>query len=316
MMSMTTSAAVYDTDLPLPGRRQGKVRDIYEVPATPGRPPSLLIVASDRISAFDVVLPTPIPGKGKALTRISTEWFSWARNQNIIDDHLLSTSPEDVPGLDESHWPSIEGRMMLGRAAHVVPVECVVRGYITGSGWKEYLRDGTVCGIKLPEGLQQCDQLPEPIFTPSTKATEGHDENIDFQTACGIAGTDVMTRLRDVSLELYNRAVEYARPRGLILADTKFEFGFALDESGQPTDELLLVDEILTPDSSRYWPAEHYEPGRDQESFDKQYVRNWLQEICDRGEWDKTPPGPGLPEEVINNSLARYDEASQRLFGS
>ncbi|MCH2133775.1 MAG: phosphoribosylaminoimidazolesuccinocarboxamide synthase [Phycisphaerales bacterium] len=314
-MTATHSAAVYQTDLPLPGRRQGKVRDIYEVPAAVGGRPSLLIIASDRISAFDVVLPTPIPGKGRALTRISTEWFNWVRPRNIIADHLISTNPEDVPGLDESHYPSIEGRMTLGRAAQVVPVECVVRGYITGSGWKEYQRDGSVCGIKLPAGLQQCDQLPEPIFTPATKATEGHDENIDFETACTIAGTDVMTRLRDISMEIYTQAVEYAKPRGLMLADTKFEFGFALDEKGQPTDELLLVDEILTPDSSRYWPAEDYEPGRDQESFDKQYVRNWLQEICDRNEWDKTPPGPALPEDVIRNSLDRYDEAGQRLFG-
>ena len=171
MMTMTSSNAVYNTDLPLPGRRQGKVRDIYEVPGKAGSPPSLLIVASDRISAFDVVLPNPIPGKGRALTHISTEWFNWVREQNIIADHLLSTKPEDVGGLDESHWPSVEGRMMLGRAAQVVPIECVVRGYLAGSGWKEYQQDGTVCGIKLPEGMKQCEQLPEPIFTPSTKAT-------------------------------------------------------------------------------------------------------------------------------------------------
>ncbi|MBG81026.1 MAG: phosphoribosylaminoimidazolesuccinocarboxamide synthase [Phycisphaerae bacterium] len=315
MMSTTDVAAVYQTDLPLPGRRQGKVRDIYEVPATAGRPPSLLIVASDRISAFDVVLPSPIPGKGRALTDISSKWFDWVREQNIIADHVISTDPADVPGLSEEDYPSVEGRMVLGRAAQVVPVECVVRGYITGSGWKEYQKTGKVCGIDLPADLQLCDQLPEPIFTPSTKATEGHDENIDFETACTIAGTDVMNRLRDLSLEIYKKGVEFARPRGLILADTKFEFGFALDDNGQPTDELLLIDEILTPDSSRYWPAEDYEPGRDQESFDKQYVRNWLQEICDRGEWDKTPPGPALPEDVIRNSLARYDEARQRLFG-
>ena len=314
-MTMVDLPAVYETDLPLPGRRQGKVRDIYDVPATAGRPPSLLIVASDRISAFDVVLPTPIPGKGCALTSISTRWFNWARQQNIVADHLLSTEPSEVPGLAESDFPSVQGRMMLGRAAQVIPIECVVRGYITGSGWKEYGQTGEVCGIKLPAGLQQCEQLPEPIFTPSTKATEGHDENISFQTACGIAGSDVMTRLRDISIELYAKAVDYAKPRGLILADTKFEFGFAIDADGQPTDELLLVDEILTPDSSRYWPAESYEPGRDQESFDKQYVRNWLQDICDRGEWDKTPPGPPLPEDVIRNSLGRYQEAGDRLFG-
>ncbi len=315
MMTMTSSNAVYNTDLPLPGRRQGKVRDLYEVPGTPGKPPALLIVASDRISAFDVVLPNSIPGKGQALTRISTEWFNWVREQNIISDHLLSTKPQDVPGLDESHWSSVEGRMMLGRATQVVPIECVVRGYLAGSGWKEYQETGMVCGIALPEGMTQCQQLPEPIFTPSTKATEGHDENIDFQKACEIAGSGVFLLNGTATTEIYTKAAEYARPRGLILADTKFEFGFALDMNGQPTDELLLIDEGLTPDSSRYWPAEKYEAGRDQESFDKQYVRNWLQAICDQGQWDKTTPGPTLPDDVIQNSLSRYDEAGQRLFG-
>ena len=196
----------------------------------------------------------------------------------------------------------------------MIPVEFVVRGYITGSGWKEYGRDGTVCGIALPEGLKHCEQLPEPIFTPATKAVEGHDENIDFETACTIAGRDVMNRLRDISVEIYRRGAAYARERGIILADTKFEFGYAIDSHGQRTDEIMLIDEVLTPDSSRFWPAEDYETGRDQDSFDKQYVRNHLEGLVQRGEWDKTPPGPALPEEVVVNTLSRYREARRRLF--
>ncbi|MAA53056.1 MAG: phosphoribosylaminoimidazolesuccinocarboxamide synthase [Phycisphaerae bacterium] len=311
----TTHHAVRETDLPLPGRRQGKVRDIYEVPAAEGRPPAVLIIASDRISAFDVVLPDPVPGKGCELTRISTEWFRMVREQDIIKDHLLSIRPEDVPGLDPSHYSQCEGRMMLGRAAEVIPVEFVVRGCITGSGWGEYRNNGSVCGIKLPEGLQQCQRLDEPIFTPATKAVEGHDENIDFDRACDIAGRDVMEHLRDISLRIYSWGRDYAAERGIILADTKFEFGWALDENGNRTDELLLIDEILTPDSSRFWPAEDYEIGRDQDSFDKQYVRNYLLTLVEAGNWDKTPPGPPLPEEILSTTLERYQEAARRLFG-
>ena len=312
----TTQEAVHTTDLPLPGRRQGKVRDIYQVPANESTGPAVLIVASDRVSAYDVVMPNPIAGKGQELTRISTEWFRLVREQGIIKDHLLSTEPADVPGLDESHHPQLEGRMMLGRAVEVIPVEFVVRGYITGSGWAEYTRNGKVCGITLPENLQQCDRLEEPIFTPATKAVEGHDENIDFETSCSIAGKEVMEHLRDVSIRIYSWAREYAAERGILLADTKFEFGWALDSDGNKTDEILLIDEILTPDSSRFWPAEDYEPGRDQDSFDKQYVRNYLTTLVDAGQWDKTPPGPVLPDEIVVNTLARYREATARLFSS
>ena len=196
----------------------------------------------------------------------------------------------------------------------MIPVEFVVRGYLAGSGWNEYQRSQTVCGVELPAGLRQCEQLPEPIFTPATKAEEGHDENIDFDTASKIAGREVMQRLRDVSLQIYQAGAEHARSRGIILADTKFEFGYALDASGEPTDEILLIDEILTPDSSRFWPADEYEPGRDQNSFDKQYVRNYLLELVSAGTWDKTPPGPPLPDDVVQNTLARYDEARRKLF--
>jgi phosphoribosylaminoimidazole-succinocarboxamide synthase len=205
--------------------------------------------------------------------------------------------------------------MMLGRAAQVIPVEFVVRGYLAGSGWVEYQQSQTVCGIKLPAGLKQCQQLPEPIFTPATKADVGHDENIDFERACAIAGRDVMTRLRSVSLKIYASAAEHARTRGIILADTKFEFGYALDAKGQPTQEIILIDEVLTPDSSRFWPAEEYAPGRDQNSFDKQYVRNYLLELVKQKKWAKQPPGPPLPEEIVHNTLARYREAKDRLFG-
>lgn len=314
--SYDSAQAVYRTDLPLPNRRQGKVRDIYRFPAEQGsnEPDRVLIIATDRVSAFDVVLPTPVPGKGRLLTDISTRWFDFVRGMNIIPDHVISTDPADLPGLTEQQRAECEGRMTLGRAAKVIPVEFVVRGYLAGSGWNEYKTSQSVCGVKLPAGLRQCDQLPEPIFTPATKADEGHDENIDFDTACEIAGRDVMTRLRDVSLRIYSEGAQHARSRGIILADTKFEFGYALDAAGQPTDEIMLIDEILTPDSSRFWPADDYEPGRDQDSFDKQYVRNYLLELVKAGKWDKTPPGPPLPDEVVRNTLARYEEARHRLF--
>ena len=310
----TTEQAVYETHLPLDGRRQGKVRDIYQIPAAEGQSAMVLIIASDRISAFDVVMPNPVTGKGRELTRISCHWFEFIRNLGIIKDHLISTEPQHVPNLDASLYDQCEGRMMLGRACEVIPVEFVVRGYLAGSGWKEYQQDGTVCGIKLPEGLQLSSKLPEPIFTPATKAQEGHDENIDFDTACGIAGQEVMERLRKVSLEIYSKAAAYAAERGIILADTKFEFGYALDDEGNSTDELLLIDEVLTPDSSRFWPADEYEVGREQDSFDKQYVRNWLETVVKNGEWDKTPPGPELPEEIVVGTVARYREAVTRLF--
>ena len=314
-MSITnTQTAVKSTDLPYPGRRQGKVRDVYPIPASKGHPPRLLIVASDRVSAFDVVLPDPMPGKGVLLTKISTGFFDFVRELNLVPDHLISTDPADLPGLSDDERSSLEGRIMIGRAAKVVPIECVVRGHIAGSGWKEYQKSGTVCGIPLPEGLQLSDRLPEPLFTPSTKADEGHDENISFETACELVGTDLMTKLRDLSLEIYTKAAAYAAERGIILADTKFEFGHALDLDGNPTDELIIIDEVLTPDSSRFWPASDFEPGREQASFDKQIVRNWLQAEVDAGRWDKTAPGPILPPEVIQKTLARYQEAAGLLF--
>ena len=312
----TTETSVYETHLPFEGRRQGKVRDIYQIPPDPNNDQSgmVLIIASDRISAFDVVMPTAVSGKGQELTRISTQWFDFIRDLDIIEDHLISTKPEDVPNLDASLYEQCEGRMMLGRACQVIPVEFVVRGYLAGSGWKEYQNNGTVCGISLPEGLQLSSKLPEPIFTPATKAVKGHDENIDFATACEIAGKEVMERLRNVSLEIYTKAAAYAAERGIILADTKFEFGYALDSAGNPTSEILLIDEVLTPDSSRFWPADEYQVGREQDSFDKQYVRNWLETIVQAGDWDKTPPGPTLPKEIIDGTVARYREAASRLF--
>ena len=306
-------SAVYKTDLPFPSRRQGKVRDIYQIPALHGEAGKVLIIASDRISAFDVVMPTPVPSKGKELTKVSCKWFDFIQGLNLIEDHLIGTEPCDVEGLDESFYPECEGRMMLGRACEVIPIE-FVRGYLAGSGWKEYQQNSTVCGIELPEGLQLSSTLPEPIFTPATKAEEGHDENIDFDTACAVAGREVMERLRDVSLKIYTAASEYAAQRGIILADTKFEFGYALDANNERTDEILLIDEVLTPDSSRFWPADDYEVGREQDSFDKQYVRNWLQELVDQGEWNKTPPGPAIPDDIISNTLAKYRDAASRLF--
>jgi phosphoribosylaminoimidazole-succinocarboxamide synthase len=310
----STEQSVYETHLPFEGRKQGKVRDIYQIPASGDEPGMVLIIASDRISAFDVVMPTPVTGKGRELTRISCKWFDFIRELGIVNDHLIATTPEEVPNLDESLYSQCEGRMMLGKACEVIPIEFVVRGYLAGSGWKEYQQSGTVCGIQLPEGLQLSSKLPEPIFTPATKAEEGHDENIDFDTACGVAGREVMERLRSISLEIYTKAAEYASERGIILADTKFEFGYALDSNGNATDEILLIDEVLTPDSSRFWPADEYEVGREQDSFDKQYVRNWLENIVSSGEWDKTPPGPELPEEIVVGTVERYREAAARLF--
>ncbi len=309
-----TTTAVHHTDLQLPNRRQGKVRDLYDLPAIGDAPSHLLIIASDRISAFDVVMPTAFAGKGALLTSISMNWFNWINTQSIIGHHVLSTSPEDLP-IDDSAKADLEGRMMLCRKTKVVPIECVARGYITGSGWKDYQRSGQVCGIDLPAGLQQCEQLPEPLFTPSTKADVGHDENISFDQAADHVGIELMNRLRDLTLEIYTRAAAYAAERGIIMADTKFEFGHVLDAKGEPTDELILIDEVLTPDSSRFWPMDEYEVGRDQASFDKQFVRNHLEEQVAAGHWDKTPPGPAIPNEIVEQTVARYAEARDRLFG-
>jgi phosphoribosylaminoimidazole-succinocarboxamide synthase len=254
------------------------------------------MVASDRISTYDVVHPTPIPGKGAVLTGVSAFWF--AKTGHIVPNHFVSAT-EGVPD-------DVRGRAMVVRRLRMLPVECVVRGYITGSGWKDYQATGSVSGIELPPGLQESERLPTPIFTPSTKAESGHDEAIDFDTAAETVGDrELMGRLRDVSIALYDFAADHARERGVILADTKFEFG--LDDQG----ELVIGDEVLTPDSSRYWPADGYAPGRPQPSFDKQYVRDWASESG----WDKTPPAPELPEDVVAGTRQRYAEAYERITG-
>ena len=312
---MTHHTAVHETNLPLPDRKQGKVRDVYRVEVEDG-PDQILVIATDRVSAFDVILPTPIPGKGRLLTDISLVWFEFIRGLNLVGDHLISTDPADVPGLSDADRDQIEGRMMLCRMAEVVPIECVARGYLAGSGVVEYERGGSVCGVELPEGLVRSSQLPHPIFTPATKATEGHDENISFERAAAIAGEERMTRLRALTLHLYEAGAAHARTRGVILADTKFEFGYAIDADGNATDELMLIDEVLTPDSSRYWPEEEYEPGREQNSFDKQIVRNYLLELVEAGTWNKEPPGPALPAAIVERTLDRYHEAARRLASS
>ncbi len=272
---------------------RGKVRDIYEA-----GPDSLVMVASDRISAFDVVLPTAIPRKGQVLTGLSLFWFDQVRD--LVANHLITADYREFPeGFRE---PELAGRAMLVRRAEVVPIECVARGYLSGSGWKEYTRSGTVCGIELPSGLTESDRLPQPIFTPSTKATEGHDENITIQQAADLVGEGLARKLEELTLSIYERGAEIARERGIILADTKFEFGFA-------DGELTLIDEVMTPDSSRFWPADQYEPGHGQPSYDKQFVRDWLEQ----SDWNKEPPGPKLPEEVVNGTSSRYCEAYVRI---
>ncbi len=298
---MTTyeEKAVTRTEIPGVPVRHGKVRDVYDLGDR------MMLVATDRISAYDVVMPTPIPGKGRMLTEISRFWFGFFGAS--IPHHFLEVIEDAAPRGMEPYLPELRGRTTLCRKAQVVPIECVVRGYLAGSGWKEYQASRTVCGIELPAGLQQSDQLPEPIFTPATKEETGHDENISFERACELVGADVMTLLRSRSLELYNRARAYAAERGIIIADTKFEFGLC-------DGEYLLIDEVLTPDSSRFWPADAYAPGRDQDSFDKQYVRNYLTTLVQAGKWDKTPPGPELPDEIVTNTAAKYREACERLM--
>jgi len=267
----------------------GKVREIYELDG------DLLMVASDRISAYDVIMPNPIPDKGRVLTQMSIFWFE--QTEGICPNHFIS---EEVP-------PEAEGRGMRVKKLEMYPVECVVRGYLSGSGWREYRETGAICGIELPAGMQESEKLPEPIFTPATKAELGeHDENIDFDRAAEIIGDrPLMEELRRVSIEVYRRAADHAAERGIILADTKFEFG------SSPGAEIVLGDEVLTPDSSRFWPADEYEPGRAQSSFDKQYVRDWL----DQSGWDHSPPPPELPPEVVENTRAKYIEAYERITG-
>jgi len=277
---------------------QGKVRDIFDAGQD-----RLLLVATDRISAFDVILPTPIPDKGRVLTACSLFWFH--RLESVVPNHLITGDPELFPPpYDED--PDLSGRATLARAADVIPMECVVRGYLAGSGWKEYQANGAVCGVPLPSGLRQAEQLPEPIFTPSTKAAVGdHDENIDFDTVVKTVGADLAEQVRDATLRLYTFARDYAAQRGILLADTKFEFG--TDADGR----LYVMDEMLTPDSSRYWPADEYQVGTSPPSYDKQIVRDYLETL----DWDKRPPGPKLPAEVIDRTRARYAEALQKLAG-
>lgn len=308
-----------ETHLPLAGRRSGKVRDLYELPTRDGDE-RLLIVATDRLSAFDVVLPTPIPGKGAILTALSTHWFGFIEERGLARTHLISTDVDELVRegvLSEADATELRGRSTIARRCRVVQVECVARGYLDGSGWKEYLDSGEVCGIRLPSGLKRGDRLPEPIFTPATKAERGaHDENICFERACSIAGAGVMERLREMTLEIYSAAHEHALERGVLLADTKFEFGVPVDGYGRPvSDELIVCDEALTPDSSRYWARAHWSPGGAQESFDKQFVREYLERLTRAGEWDKRPPGPDLPEDVVEGTRRRYAEAGERLFG-
>ena len=299
--------ALLATDLDLPNKRTGKVRDLYDVTLDSGDE-ALLIIASDRISAFDVVMQNGLPGKGVVLTQISKFWFDHFSSD--INHHLISTDVADVPGLTDTERQSLEGRIMLCRKTEVVPIECIARGYITGSGWKDYQTSGAVCGIELPAGLRNSDRLAEPLFTPSTKAVDGHDENISFAEGAEVVGEELMQWLGEKTLSLYSAARDYAGERGIILADTKFEFG-QLDGSGEP----LLIDEIFTPDSSRFWPADDWEPGREQVSFDKQIVRNYLETVVASGVWDKTAPGPALPAEVTERAIARYLEAYYLLTG-
>ena len=286
--------AVLQSDLPNIPVRRGKVRDVYDFGDR------LLFVATDRISAFDWVLPNGIPDKGRVLTKLSEMWFARLDTPH----HLLSMNPSDVPlpaGVDRD---ALAGRSMVVRKTKVVPIECVVRGYLSGSGWKEYRQSGSVCGLRLPEGLTESQQLPEPIFTPATKEDEGHDENISFERMCDIVGADLAARLRTLSLEIYRRGAEFARTKGIIIADTKFEFG-------QVDGDIILIDEVLTPDSSRFWPVDQYQPGRGQPSFDKQFVRDWLETTG----WNKNSQPPAMPEDIITRTRAKYIEAYERLAG-
>ncbi len=312
MMNTSKIETVWETKLPLPLVGRGKVRDIYE--AGEGR---LLIVTTDRLSAFDVVLPDPIPYKGQVLTQISVFWFDLLGS--IVPHHLITADVDemDLPGEVKQKFGSVlEGRSMLVKKAKPLPVECVVRGYITGSGWKDYLKTGAVCGHKLPKGLKQCDKFPKPLFTPATKATVGHDENIDFKKTVRKIGEKLAKQAEELTLALYEKGRDYADSRGILIADTKFEFGIPLTPPSPQRGEgggegLMLIDEVLTPDSSRFWPKEGYEPGHDQPSFDKQIVRNYLLDL----KWNQKPPAPKLPAEIIEKTSRAYRDIYKRLVG-
>jgi phosphoribosylaminoimidazole-succinocarboxamide synthase len=298
MSSATLDPVLLRTNFPdLELHASGKVRDVYRLGSD-----RLLFVATDRISAFDYVLATGIPHKGRVLTQLSLFWFEFLRD--VVPNHLVTADVDQYPEEARKYADQLRGRSMLVQRAEMVPVECVVRGYISGSAWKEYKSNGKVCGIQLPAGLKESDQLPEPIFTPATKAVSGHDENIGFDDMVGIVGADLSRQLRDLSLEIYSKAADYARTKGIIIADTKFEFGHA-------AAGLTLADEVLTPDSSRFWPADQYHSGGAQDSYDKQYVRDYLEEI----RWNKQPPAPALPVEVARRTSEKYLEAYERLTG-
>ena len=289
---------VLQTSIPGTDAKHGKVRDIYDLGD------KLLIAATDRISAFDVIMTNGIPSKGIVLTQISKFWFDFFKD--TVEHHLISDDVTDFPAPFSDHADQLAGRSMLVKKVEVLPIECVVRGYLAGSGWKEYQADGTVCGVKLPAGLKQCSKLPELIFTPATKAEIGeHDENISFERAAEIIGTEKATYVRDRSVEIFAKASAYAESKGLILADTKFEWGLV-------DGKIILIDEVLTPDSSRFWPADKYEAGRDQESFDKQFVRNYLEDI----KFNKSGPGVELPPDIVKKTSAKYIDAYERLTGT
>jgi phosphoribosylaminoimidazole-succinocarboxamide synthase len=295
-----SSAPVLETSLPdlkLLGR--GKVRDIYEVGD------DLLIVATDRISAFDYVLGTGIPDKGKVLTQLSAFWFD--RIGTLVPHHVIATDVSAFPPALRAHADTLRGRSMLCRRTRPLPIECVARGYLSGSGWKEYQQSGSVCGVRLPSGLRESDRLPEPIYTPATKAETGHDINIDEEEAGRIVGRELLARVKALTLEIFRRGCEHAESKGIIIADTKFEFGLVGD--GNPATDIVLIDEVLTPDSSRFWPKDQYKPGGAVPSFDKQYVRDYLEEI----RWNKQPPVPSLPEPVVARTREKYVEAFRRL---
>ena len=295
MASPQMSAVILKTDFPgLKLRARGKVRDIYELGD------QLVIVVTDRLSAFDVVLPTPIPDKGRVLTQLSLFWFE--KLASLVPNHVISAT--NFTGALAPYADSLKGRAMLVRRTEPVPIECVVRGYVSGSGWKDFQKTGSICGISLPAGLRESDRLPEPIFTPSTKATTGHDENISFDETVARIGRPLTEKLRDTSLAIYKSAAEFASARGIIIADTKFEFGLI-------GSELIWIDEALTPDSSRFWPGNQYMPGKPQPSFDKQYVRDYLEKIG----WNKQPPAPALPPDVVAATTEKYREAYQRVTG-
>jgi phosphoribosylaminoimidazole-succinocarboxamide synthase len=294
---ISTSTPLLDTSLAgLTLHRRGKVRDVYEIGD------QLLIVTTDRISAFDFVLGSGIPDKGKVLTQLSGFWFE--RMGDLVPHHLISMEPADFPEAARVHADLLRGRTMLVRRTEPIPIECVARGYLSGSGWKEYQQTGSVCGVALPPGLRESDRLPEPIFTPATKAESGHDENISEQEAGRLVGDALVARLKALTLEIYRRGAEHAATKGILVADTKFEFGLV-------GPELVLIDEVLTPDSSRFWPEAQYEPGRGQPSFDKQYVRDYLEAI----RWNKQPPVPALPDDVVRRTREKYVEAFTLLSG-